>query len=134
MLRRKRPIEVPPEEAPPQTPPEMPLMVEPDPIVRAVLVGPAGQAQRRLFDLISAQRGMEVFARFERADQALVTLYDIPTRRRAAVIIDARLPGLHGAGWLIRRLRERHPVLRLFAYSEDADLTTMELAALAGVD
>ena len=119
---------------PPELPPEPPVAVEPEPVVRAILVGPAGETQNRLFELLSAQQEIEIFALCERADEALATLFNLPARRRTAVLLDAKLPGTHDAGWLIRRLRERHPVLRLFAYCEEPDDDAMESVALAGVD
>jgi len=119
---------------PPELPPEPPVAVEPEPVVRAILVGPAGETQNRLFELLSAQQEIEIFALCERADEAMATLFNLPARRRTAVLLDAKLPGTHDAGWLIRRLRERHPVLRLFAYCEEPDDDAMESVALAGVD
>src|SRR5436189_1845870 len=128
--RAERPVQ--PEPADP--PPEIPIINAPDPVVRVVLVGPTDAAQARLSDLISRSSGLEVVDRFEGAEQAMAALHSLPARRRVAVLIDVKLPGLHDAGWLIRRLRERNPVLRLFAYADAGDEAVMEHVALAGVD
>src|SRR5207247_3594102 len=128
--RAERPVHP----APADPPPEIPIIHAPDPVVRVVLVGPTDAAQARLSDLISRSSGLEVVDRFEGAEQAVAALHSLPARRRVAVLIDVKLPGLHDAGWLIRRLRERNPVLRLFAYADAGDEAVMEHVALAGVD
>jgi hypothetical protein len=137
MRRKKDNQPVQPKPADPQV--EVPVEIPappppPDPIVRAILVGPPSPPQTRLSDLISATPRFEVLDRFDLADQAMDIVRSLPVRRRIAVLIDAKLSEPRDAGWLIRRLRELHPSLRLFAYAEGEDESQMESVALAGVD
>jgi hypothetical protein len=136
MLRKKdkQPVQPEPADPPVEAPVEIPAPAPPDPIVRAILVGPSSPLQTRLVDLISATPRFEVLDRFDLADRAMGIAHSLPARRRIAMLIDAKLPEPHDAGWLIRRLRELHPTLRLFAYAEPEDESLMEHVALAGVD
>jgi DNA-binding NarL/FixJ family response regulator len=133
-MRRKKDKEPDHPEPVDQPPVEITAPVPPDPIVRAILVGPSSQARTHLSDLISTTPRFEVVHRFDRADDAIATVNALPARRGVAVLIDTKLTGAHDAGWVIRRLRERYPVIRLFAYGEEPDEPLLEHAALAGVD
>jgi hypothetical protein len=136
MLRKKdkQPVQPEPADPPVEAPVEIPAPAPPDPIVRAILVGPSSPLQTHLVDLISATPRFEVLDRFDLADRAMGIAHSLPARRRIAMLIDAKLPEPHDAGWLIRRLRELHPTLRLFAYAEPEEESLMEHVALAGVD
>jgi len=99
-----------------------------------VVVDSLGVVRAGLCLLISGHPGMEVLGQAGDADEAESVIGRLRRRTNVIVLVGLHLPGRRDAGWLIHRVRERFPTVKVLACGSQRNRVAVARALWAGAD
>jgi len=99
-----------------------------------VVVDSLGVVRAGLCLLISGHPGMEVLGQAGDADEAESVIGRLRRRTNVIVLVGLHLSGRRDAGWLIHRVRERFPTVKVLACGSQRNRVAVARALWAGAD
>lgn len=134
MRRRRKRQELASQEAVVASPAEAPAPPPAAPVLRVVVVGPAGTMRDALAEVVDTQPDMEVVGTFDDMQSGASGIRD--TTRRSGVVVLLDTAALEAAGTMteIRRLRDRFPFCRFLAYGDAFDEEAASSLLFFGAD
>jgi two-component system nitrate/nitrite response regulator NarL len=102
--------------------------------VGVVLVEPLRLVRAGLVCLLSNERSVRLVGDAGTADEAMRAIGTLRRKTGVVVLVSLGLPGEHDSAWLIRRIRDGYPTLRILGFHDNGAWSSISRALLEGAD
>ena len=102
--------------------------------VGVVVVEPLRLVRAGLMFILSNERSVRVLGDADSADGAMRVIGGLRGKTRVVVLVSLGLTGDHDSAWLIRRIRDTYPSIRILGLHDNGAWSSISRALLEGAD
>jgi DNA-binding NarL/FixJ family response regulator len=102
--------------------------------VGVILVEPLRLVRAGLVCLLSSERTVRLLGDADTADEAMRLIGTLRRKTGVVVLVSLGLAGEHDSAWLIRRIRDGFPTLRILGFHDNGAWASISRSLLEGAD